>query len=88
MAARARTYDDTQTKPRSDAYVGLLFIALLAQIVAAVFFYLDWSQFPSSKPTPPPTVSAPASGPGPGGPAPAPAPAPGPGRPGPAGPPK
>ncbi len=82
MAARARSsYDDT-TKPRSDAYVGLLFISLLAQITAAVFFYLDWSQFPTSKPTPPPTVSAPAAPSGPAGGAPAPAPAPGPGRPG------
>jgi len=61
-----------QTKPRSDAYVGLLAIALLAQITGAVFFYLDWSQYPTTKPETP-KITSPAQGGGtPAPPAPAP----------------
>jgi hypothetical protein len=43
--------------PQNDAYVGLLVIALIAQIVAAVFFYLDWSSYPETNPKPPQAVS-------------------------------
>ena len=62
----AKTRGSAQTaKPRSDAYVGLLFISLLAQIAGAVFFFLDYSQYPSTKP---PTVDASMkAGPAPGG---------------------
>jgi len=70
MAARRGSTQD-KPKTRSDAYVGLLFIALLAQIAAAVFFFLDYSQYPSVKPPEPPKVSAPAPAPQPGGGAPA-----------------
>jgi hypothetical protein len=71
--ARARSGGTLTAAPvRSDAYVGLLVIALLAQIVAALFFFLDWSQYPDKKPPEPPSVSAsaaPAGPAGPGGPA-------------------
>jgi hypothetical protein len=50
-----------QTPPvKSDVYVGLLFISLMAQIAGAVFFYLDWSAYPTSKPTPPSAIALPA----------------------------
>jgi predicted lipid-binding transport protein (Tim44 family) len=71
MAARRGSTQD-KPKTRSDAYVGLLFISLLAMIVAAVFFFLDYNQYPSVKPPEPPKVSAPAPAPQPGGAAPAP----------------
>jgi len=46
----AKTRGSAQTaKPRSDAYVGLLFISLLAQIAGAVFLYLDYSQYEGTK---------------------------------------
>ncbi len=50
---------------RSDAYVGLLVISLLAQITATVLFYLDYSQYPEAKPKDPPalTLGAPAPAP-------------------------
>jgi len=69
MAARSRASSNTQA-PRSDAYVGLLLISLLAQIAGVVFFYLDWSAYPTGKPSlpPAPAASAPApAGPVPGG---------------------
>src|SRR4051812_12974724 len=50
MARSRSSATDNKPKPRSDAYVGLLFISLLAQIAAAVFFYLDFSQYPTVKP--------------------------------------
>jgi hypothetical protein len=37
-------------QPRSDAYTGLLIIALVAQIIGAVFLFLDYKQYPDSKP--------------------------------------
>lgn len=40
----------SQAKPRSDAYVGLLAISLLAQIAGAVLLYLDWQQYPEANP--------------------------------------
>jgi hypothetical protein len=69
MAARRGSTQD-KPKTRSDAYVGLLFISLLAMIVAAVFFFLDYNQYPSVKPPEPPKVSAPAPQQQPGGAAP------------------
>jgi len=66
MAARSRSSSGTQA-PKSDAYVGLLLISLLAQIAGVVFFYLDYSAYPEAKPKlpSPPQAVAPA-GPGPG----------------------
>jgi hypothetical protein len=61
-------------KPKSDAYVGLLMIALLAQIAGAIFLYLEYTSYPESgvpKIQTSPVASA-TPGPGPG-------PAPGPG---------
>jgi hypothetical protein len=61
--ARSRSGTGTLTAApvRSDAYTGLLVIALLAQIVAALFFFLDWSQYPEAKPQDPPTAAIPAA---------------------------
>jgi len=77
MAARARESASTANTgaARSDAYTGLLLISLLAQLVAVLFFYLDWSQYPEAKPKEPQALKAPAAPPA-GGPAPAPVPAP------------
>jgi hypothetical protein len=50
--------------PQSDAYVGLLVIALVAQIAGAVFFYLDWSSYPETNPKPPAAVSVQPRAPG------------------------
>jgi hypothetical protein len=48
----------TETKPRlkpqrpkNDAYVGLLFISLLALITGCVLLYMDYSQYGTQKPT-------------------------------------
>jgi hypothetical protein len=65
-AARARTPGTpTTAKPRSDVYVGLLVLALLAQVAGAAFLYLDWSQYPDSKP--PPVQARPKGTPAPAG---------------------
>jgi len=59
----ARSRGSTSEAPpaaRSDAYTGLLFIALIAQIAGAAFFFMDWSQYPKSKPTPVPKQASPA----------------------------
>jgi hypothetical protein len=47
--ARTRERDDVAPKPRSDAYVGLLVISLIAMITGCVFLYLDLSQYPETK---------------------------------------
>jgi hypothetical protein len=79
MAAKKSSSYDAPPKPRSDAYVGLLFISLLAQITGATFFFLDWQQYPEAKPKAPPAITSPASAPAGGAvatpPAPPPAPA-------------
>lgn len=45
------------TKPRSDVYVGLLILSLLAQIAGVVFLFLEYSSYPDKKP--PQTPQAP-----------------------------
>lgn len=67
--ARSRGDSTSEAKPaaRSDAYTGLLLIALLAQIAGCVFFFMDWNQYPKKKPDlPPKQVSSTAPTPGPG----------------------
>jgi len=73
-------------KTSSDAYVGLLVLSLLLQMVAGGFLLADYMEYKDKPPTPPspmavggPGTSAPA--PAPGGPAPGVAPAPAPGAP-------
>ena len=46
MAKRSRGGSDA---PKSDVYVGLLALALLAQIVASVFLFLDYNSLSSVK---------------------------------------
>jgi hypothetical protein len=70
-ALRTKSRGDTpKPKPRSDAYVGLLVIALLAQIAGGVFLYLDYKEYPDAKPkkVQDRSASIPAGGPGAGGP--------------------
>jgi len=65
MAARSRSRrddrDDTSASPRSDAYTGILVLSLVAQIVGAVFLFLDYKEYPEPKPSPPPAAAAPAA---------------------------
>ena len=62
MAPSRRSDRDAPAPAKSDAYVGLLLISLLAQIVGATLFYLDWSQYDAGKPKLPPAATAPAAG--------------------------
>jgi hypothetical protein len=55
----ARSRGETMAKPRSDAYVGLLGLSLLALSVALVFAYLNWD---SVKEKPRPVQMAPMGG--------------------------
>jgi hypothetical protein len=49
--ARARAKaDDTTSKPPSDAYTGMLLVSLLAMIAGCLFLYLDYSEYPTTKP--------------------------------------
>lgn len=77
-AARARRTADVEVpvrpRARSDVYVGLLLIALLAQLAGVLFLFLDYNAFPDKAPPkvsdrPPALVpSGPAPAPGPGAP--------------------
>jgi hypothetical protein len=55
--------------PKSDAYVGLLSISLVALIIGSVFLFLDYSQYDNKKPTlpPAPILRAPTTPAAPGG---------------------
>lgn len=44
--ARYRGADVDQEKPRSDAYVGMLIVALVAQVIGIFLLALDWSSTP------------------------------------------
>lgn len=48
----SRTRDLPEAPPRNDVYVGLLLIALIATLVGCLFLYLDYSQYPDTKPPP------------------------------------
>jgi hypothetical protein len=52
MAAKVatRSRDTTASPLRSDAYVGMLALALIAQIVGAVFLWLDYKDYEPKKP--------------------------------------
>lgn len=75
--SRRRDEDDDDDapavdKPRSDAYVGLLAISLLALITGAVLLYLDYDELAKAQ-SPPPAVTLSDNGltlPKPGAPAP------------------
>jgi hypothetical protein len=41
---------ESTSKPRSDAYTGLLLLSLLAQVAGAVFLFLDYSRYPHDGP--------------------------------------
>jgi hypothetical protein len=50
-------------KPGPDVYIGLLAISLVAQLIAVLFLYMDYSSYPDSNPK---AVALPAIGSGPG----------------------
>lgn len=56
MASRAA--DEFKPKARSDAYTGMLLLSLIVLIAGCVLIYLDFSQYPTSKPQKPPTVQS------------------------------
>jgi hypothetical protein len=61
--ARLRGADPVRAKPRSDVYVGLLVIALLAQIAGMVFLYFDYAAYGEAKPPKvPDRIAVPAGG--------------------------
>ena len=67
--AKSRTADAPDAAPaRTDAYTGMLGIALLALIVGCVLLYLDYSQYDGKSPPPTPKYNIPAPG-APGAPA-------------------
>ena len=75
MARSRRSDTDAPAPAKSDAYVGLLLISLLAQVAGAALFYLDWSQYDTGKPKPPAAATVPAgAGGAPAPPVPAPPP--------------
>lgn len=45
-----------EARPASDVYTGLLAISLLAMIGSCVMLYLDYSQYPTTKPSPLPAL--------------------------------
>jgi len=61
---RSTNGDAAPAKTRSDAYVGLLVIALLAQLAGIIFLYLDWNEYEGKAPpkTPPVSLAAPGGG--------------------------
>jgi len=67
MARKTRGGTAPVAKAPLDAYVGLLAISLLAQIAGAVFFFLDYNQYPTTKAPDLPKITSPASPPPAGG---------------------
>lgn len=62
IRSQSRGYRGTEAEPKNDAYTAMLVIALLAQIMAATFLILDYTQYPAEKPGPlpkPPAVTQP-----------------------------
>jgi hypothetical protein len=51
MAARKSDVADpfAPPKPKSDAYVGVLIVSLLAMLVGCVFLFLDYNSYPDGK---------------------------------------
>jgi hypothetical protein len=67
MARDRKASKPAGPKPASDAYTGLLVIALLAQVAGAVFLWMDYSQYPETKPPLKPPSGPTAAAPGPAG---------------------
>lgn len=57
-----------KAKPRTDAYVGLLGVSLLALGVALLFAFLEWNSYEGKPKAVQAPARAPVSGPGPGAP--------------------
>jgi hypothetical protein len=60
--------DQLKPKPRNDAYTVLLFISMVAMIIACALLYYDLKRYPALKPPAgfekPPAVAPPDAGPG------------------------
>lgn len=46
----ARSRGGAGPKPRNDVYVGLLAISLAAMLLGCLFLFLDFNQYPDTKP--------------------------------------
>lgn len=49
MAKSKSRYDDTEAKPKNDAYTGLLALSLIALLASCVVLYLDYAQYGSTE---------------------------------------
>jgi len=49
MAKSKSRYDDSEPKPKSDAYTGLLALSLIALLASCVVLYLDYAQYGSTE---------------------------------------
>lgn len=63
MARKSSRTENTEVKPPSDAYTGLLALSLIAMIVSCVVLYLDYAQYGNTKAPAPavPPVARPAA---------------------------
>lgn len=52
--------DDRKPAPKSDAYVGLMVITLLAVLAGSVLMFMDNEELMASNPTPPAVSGSPA----------------------------
>lgn len=53
----ARIDEEQRPKARNDAYTGMLLLSLLILIGSCALIYLDYSQYPTSKPQAPPKTT-------------------------------
>jgi hypothetical protein len=66
MVMAAKSLKQRKPKKTSDAYVGMLFISLVAFIGGAVLLYMDYNQYSSNNPPPVKAGAGSPSRPGPG----------------------
>ena len=57
MAKTSDAGDAPAVKPRTDAYTGMLLLSLIVLLVGCLLLYLDFSQYPTTKPPAPAKVS-------------------------------
>jgi hypothetical protein len=53
----AKAATELKPKPRNDAYTGMLVLSLIVLIVGCALLYLDYSQYPKTKPEAPAKVA-------------------------------
>ena len=52
------TIPETKPKARNDAYTGMLVLSLVVLLISCVLIYLDYSQYPTTKPPAVPKAAA------------------------------